>query len=157
MVEIQEDEVDEDSDEDLAVDSVEMLDETEDDSLTVEDHSEIEMVILSQVNSVLLTTILEEMQVEKQNDTTNQQVIDLEVSIIDLDSDDEKDDEKDHEADEDLLTDQLLELTDEKDLQVDITTMVENQDEVLDQEVNKNYNSAAAEPSQIIDNHSFME
>jgi hypothetical protein len=150
MVEIQEDEADEDSDEDLAVDSVEMLDEIEDDSLREKDHSEIEMVILNQVNLVLQTTILEEMQAEKLNDITNQQVIDQEVSIIDLDSDEVKDDEKDLEADEDLLTDQHLEPTDEKDLQVDITTMVENQDEVLDLKVDKQYN-------QIIHNHSFRE
>ena len=100
MVEIQEDEADEDLDEDLAVDSVEMLDEIEVDSLREKDHSEIEMVILNRVNSVLQTTILEGMQAEKQNDITNQQAIDQEASIIDLDSDDEKD----LEVDEDLLT-----------------------------------------------------
>lgn len=156
MVEILEDEADEDSDEDLAVDSVEMLDEIEDDSLLEKDHSEEEIMIAKQVNLVLLITTLEEMLDEKQNDTINQQVIDLEVSIIGLDSDDEKDDEKDLEVGEALPIDQPLEPIDEKDPQVDTTTVVENQDEVSDEEVdNTNKVSKEHKHNQIIQNYSY--
>ena len=152
MVEILEDEADEDSDEDLVVVSVEMLDEIEEDLLQGKDHSVEEMEIQNQVNLVLLTTILEVMHEEKQNDITNQQAIDLEVLIIDLDSDEEKD----LEVDEVLLTDQLLELIDEKDLQVDIMIMVENQDDhsVLELD-NTNKASKEYKHNQIIQNYSY--
>jgi len=152
MVEILEDEVDEDSDEGLVVVSVEMLDEIEEDSPQGKDHSVEEMEIQNQVNLVLLTTILEVMHEEKQNDITNQQAIDLEVLIIDLDSDEEKD----LEVDEVLLTDQLLELIDEKDLQVDIMIMAENQDDhsVLELD-NTNKASKEYKHNQIIQNYSY--